>query len=262
MNACIPQMNGLAGLWIEAMGRACCQGGLVLLLVWLVDRTFRRLPAQARVWLWRLAYLKLLVAFVWASPIRLPLLAARPSPGPAPTPTVQATFARRSKALPIPPESTQTVPQVSPAAAARPAPSRPSPSAATLLLAVWGLGVGWFGARLVGDLRRARRLRHTAQPALNERLAALCSQWSARFGLCRPPDLRVSMAVATPLVLGVRRPLVLLPATLAHIAPDIRRPEEVRSPNSKDTGIRTLDDWLLFRISRHLAIPACRKIKF
>lgn len=215
MNAWIAQMDDLAGLWLAAMGRACGQGGAVLLLVWLVDRTFRRLPAQARVWLWRLAYLKLLLAFLWAAPIRLPLLAARSSPGPTPAPTAQATFARGSETLPVPAESAQTVHQVSATPAAPPARSRPLPSAATLLLAVWGLGVGWFGARLVGDLRRARRLRQTAQPALDERLAAVCSQWSARFGLRRAPDLRVSTAVATPLVLGVRRPLVLLPTALA-----------------------------------------------
>jgi len=76
MNTWILSLNPLAAAWLAALWRACWQGGLALLLVWAVCRAFHRLPARAKSWLWRLAYVKLLVAFFCAAPIALPLLPA------------------------------------------------------------------------------------------------------------------------------------------------------------------------------------------
>jgi len=76
MNALFLNLNPFAASWLAALWRACWQGGLALLLVWAVCRAFHRLPARAKSWLWRLAYLKLLVAFLWTAPIALPLLPA------------------------------------------------------------------------------------------------------------------------------------------------------------------------------------------
>ena len=83
MNTWILQLNPLAATWLAALWRACWQGGLAFLLVWAVCRAFHRLPARAKSWLWRLAYLKLLAAFLCATPIDVPLLPAR-TPPPAP----------------------------------------------------------------------------------------------------------------------------------------------------------------------------------
>ncbi|MCW3053634.1 MAG: hypothetical protein JWN14_2804, partial [Chthonomonadales bacterium] len=55
-------LNTFAASWLETLIRACWQGGLALGLVWAVCRLVPRIPAAGRCWLWRLAYLKLLVA--------------------------------------------------------------------------------------------------------------------------------------------------------------------------------------------------------
>src|SRR5947209_643236 len=60
--------------WSEGFVRACWQGGLFILVVWLVCRLFTRLPAAARHWLWWLACLKLIFSLFWATPFDLPIL--------------------------------------------------------------------------------------------------------------------------------------------------------------------------------------------
>ena len=77
MSSAIGDLEALAGAWAEAMGRACWQGALALATVWAVCRFCPRLSGNARAWLWRLAYLKLVVTLVWTAPVTLPLLPAR-----------------------------------------------------------------------------------------------------------------------------------------------------------------------------------------
>src|SRR5262249_14870770 len=69
----------------ESLLRACWQGGVALGLAWGVCRVAPRISPRLRCWLWRLAYLNLLVAFLWLPPILLPALpAASRSEAPAP----------------------------------------------------------------------------------------------------------------------------------------------------------------------------------
>src|SRR5437879_3200793 len=63
-----------AGFWSGPMLRACWQGGLALAVVWALCRLSPRTPPRLRCWLWRLAYLKLLLALFWITPVDLPVL--------------------------------------------------------------------------------------------------------------------------------------------------------------------------------------------
>jgi len=65
--------------WADGMFRAVWQGGAALLLVWLACIALRRGSPALKCWLWRLGYLKFLVALLLLSPIALPLLPAAPS---------------------------------------------------------------------------------------------------------------------------------------------------------------------------------------
>src|SRR5579871_958571 len=78
MSEWIEPINAFAFTWKEAMYRATWQGAIGLSMVWVVCRIFTKLPGRIRCWLWRAAYLKLLIALVWATPINLPLLHAKP----------------------------------------------------------------------------------------------------------------------------------------------------------------------------------------
>ena len=74
MNNFFNPLHALSNLWAGAMLRACWQGALAVLLAWALSRIFSNAPAALKAWLWRLAYLKLLLALVWSTPIQLALL--------------------------------------------------------------------------------------------------------------------------------------------------------------------------------------------
>src|SRR5436305_9462353 len=80
MNAHLDQLVSFSHLVWESLLRASLEGGIWLLLVWFICRIATRLPGRAKCWLWRLAYLKLLLALFWTTPMQLPLLRARPLP--------------------------------------------------------------------------------------------------------------------------------------------------------------------------------------
>src|SRR5262249_669017 len=86
MSSTIADLNLVAWEWAGAVGRACWQGGLAIALVWALCRFLPRLPGRVQCWLWRLAYLKLLVALLWGAPLCLPLLPSPPSLAPLAAP--------------------------------------------------------------------------------------------------------------------------------------------------------------------------------
>ncbi len=57
---------------LSALWRASWQGGLVILLVLAVTHWWRRMPPLLRVWLWRIAYLKLLLTVICCGAITVP----------------------------------------------------------------------------------------------------------------------------------------------------------------------------------------------
>ena len=70
MTEWITTVNGFAELWATHMFRACWQGGVAIGVAWVICRGFPRIPARVRCWLWRLAYLKLLLALFWTTPVK------------------------------------------------------------------------------------------------------------------------------------------------------------------------------------------------
>lgn len=202
-------------IWTAGLVRACWQGGLVLLLVWTLCRALPRLSPQVRCWLWRLAYLKLLLAFFvgGAGFLELPLLPSPPATSPAPA----GAFVRRAvHAGPVLPET--SAPRAVPAPAASFVPVRPAAIAPPLsaLFVLWACGVGWFGCRLARQQREMNRLRHSYVPLEETALADCCGLLCRRLGLRQPPRLLTAAHDEHdgPLLTGVQHPAVLLPSTL------------------------------------------------
>ena len=65
---------GFVDAWADAMWRASWQGGIALAVAWALTRALPKLPAAAKCWVWRVAYLKLIVCLAWAAPVELPVL--------------------------------------------------------------------------------------------------------------------------------------------------------------------------------------------
>jgi beta-lactamase class D/beta-lactamase regulating signal transducer with metallopeptidase domain len=88
-------------------------------------------------------------------------------------------------------------------------------------LAGWALGSALLLARLGHGWARVRRLRSASRPIDGSRLVWAEALLRARFPDRTPPPIRVAEGLPTPLALGLRRPLILLPAA----ALDLPRPQ-------------------------------------
>ena len=200
MSELVSAVNGFSAGWSAAIWRATWQGAVVLALAWGVCRLWPRMPPSLRSWLWRVAFLRLVLGLVWTKPVGLPLLPAPVSPSAitlpagAVEPAVTAAIYIPQKAL-------------------APGPEAVVPSLVALLLAAWVLGVAVYclcGAR---SLLRARALRRECTPwpagDLHEYLTDLCR----RSGLRRPPEL-LAADLAGPLVVGVHTPWIVLPTAV------------------------------------------------
>jgi beta-lactamase regulating signal transducer with metallopeptidase domain len=113
------------------------------------------------------------------------------------------------------------------------------PRGTTWVLAAWLCGMLLMTARTALQWRTVQSLRRTAEP-LPAAWAATVEALARSLGI-RSPRVELSSACETPLVLGLLRPLVLLPAGLLHGVP----PEVVEAALAHELmHLRRLDPWL------------------
>jgi beta-lactamase regulating signal transducer with metallopeptidase domain len=232
MSSTIADLNLVASGWAGAVGRACWQGGLAIGLVWGLCRVLPRLSGRVQCWLWRLAYLKLLVALLWGAPLCLPLLPSPPSLAPLAAPGSRLSALgspltpptalravpppRRGEGVALGGDEGQGVSRtalnpVGPRAEHR-EPSA-APQALRGLLLLWLLGVAAVGAQVLGDWRRTQRLRIQAGAVRDEALLTDCCALSRRLGVRQAPALLTAEDLSCPVLVGVAHPAVLLPAS-------------------------------------------------
>ncbi|HYN19672.1 MAG TPA: M56 family metallopeptidase [Thermoanaerobaculia bacterium] len=178
----------------DALLRASALGALFAGAVWIACRLFPRMPAWLRCSLWWLACLKVLVSL--ASPIDLPVLPAEPLGIPV------AIWGAPGEAAPVAPPVAQSAPE-----AAAPGLSWPA-----VLVAIWLAGLAAQLAWTARQLREARRIVGRSEPADDPWLAGHFAELRRRLGMGERCELRVSEDVEAPQVLGLIRPVVLLPA--------------------------------------------------
>ena len=171
---------------LDALVRASVQGALFVGAVWAVCRLFPRLPAGFRCALWWLACLKILVSFAWVSPVELPLL-------PASEPVSMTVLNLQAPSAPSP------------------LVQAPRLSWPVALAAVWLTGLLAQLGGLFRQLGHARRIVRRSGPVNEPWVAARFAELRGALGLGRRTELRVSADVEAPQVLGLLRPVVLLP---------------------------------------------------
>lgn len=79
------------------------------------------------------------------------------------------------------------------------------------LVAVWAAGVLLLSVRLLGGLWLLRKLKRRLNGPVSEALALSCRTLAQRLGVSRAVQLRESLSVRVPLVIGWLRPTILLP---------------------------------------------------
>ncbi|HLL55132.1 MAG TPA: M56 family metallopeptidase [Myxococcaceae bacterium] len=232
----------LAALW-----RASWQGALVMLAVWVLVRTFPKLPAWARAALWWLGCLRLLLGLLGLEPVALRVLPAEPSAPvvPAPAPAVSSVPARAAK----PPT---VAPRAEPAHVRAAAPRAEAPvvssgpgwlgwGAAVAVLA-WALVVAWQLRQLWTQARGVRALLERSEPVRDARVEALVTELCEELGLGQAPRLRQA-EVPGPLATGLWRPVVVLPAS--HLRK--LSPAELRMAIAHELAhLRRGDLWLIW----------------
>lgn len=209
--------------WTEGIYRACIQGGLFAICVWLVCRALPNMPPRFRHWLWWLACLKLVLTFLPISPFRIAVL-----PGEETRPALRhETVPSTSSPSESGPVTADTVPSGKPAigptsvasvtpqsAAPKEVQSSLSWTAAVLLVWIGGLvcylaAASYHILRIRMILRRSRSLDIGPVGEETRRLGIL-------FELTRLPHVVESAEVTAPMVTGIIRPTILLPVDFAE----------------------------------------------
>jgi bla regulator protein BlaR1 len=188
---------------LHALTRASLHGGMFAGAIWLLCRLAPSLPPAARTVLWWLAGLKLLTALVSPPSLALPVLPAK-----APPERLAYLFAFGDGAA---------APLQSPAA-----PRVEARSWSTLIVAPWAAGVLALFAVAGWRVSATRRLARSASPADND-TARAATALAGRLRLRRRPEVRVTDAIDTPQVTGMRRPVVLLPGSRFAALSDTER---------------------------------------
>jgi beta-lactamase regulating signal transducer with metallopeptidase domain len=186
-------------LW-PVLTRASLQGSVALVAVFVICRIFARIPAAAKCWLWRLAWLRVIFAFATGATLSLPLLTAP-----------------RSAALAAPlTETSQAAPMIeaTPIASVAPIAATQLIDPIDAVVLIWAFGVLLMIARLAVHFCAAIHIRRTGA----QRTSDLLIQLSAAFKV-RRPMLLISEHITKPLLTGVFKPAIILPASINNADP-------------------------------------------
>lgn len=177
--------------------RASIEGAVLAAIVWAVIRIASGLSPAARTILWWCVAAKFVVGLVWTTPIPVPIL-------PAESLSIREAPVTMSASKSIAADGARATGDGRGTTAAR-------GRATSLLLVLWVAGLTTAAVFLVARWKRMTDVvAGSAAPA--PATEALAVDVAARVELRRPPRVRMSQEIATPLVTGVFRHVVLLPA--------------------------------------------------
>lgn len=198
--------NDASAIWLNLLANATLWGIIVITVAYLVCLLGQKwLSPSVRAWVWRLAMLKVLLCLLPMAPLSLQVLP------PQPTSSTAAFTAGRSDGIgsvPLQPSTGQSSPDLTPTqvASGTPATSR---DWTVLLVGVWALGAGISSLHLLRNWLWTQRLRQSPE-LRDERICSLLEEVCDRLQIGSEPRL-ASSDVAGPLLLGVVRPLIVLP---------------------------------------------------
>jgi bla regulator protein blaR1 len=205
----IEQVNAGSELLIDALWRASWQGTLAAILVWTTCRALPKIAPRIRSWLWRLVFLKFVFTFLWLAPVELPIFRATlPAQTPALTHTInsaQVASALDNSAVPNSPT------QLSAKTVSQPIAVPAIFAWHSVLAALWLSGVLLATSRLLWQFVQARKLPATAAPCTDSNLTHALNELSQKLSLRFAPQLFISTAASRPLLIGIRKPIIILP---------------------------------------------------
>ncbi len=223
----IDPINGISGVWADALWPAIWQGSLLAVVFLLAARWLRFLPPSARHWMWVALAIKLLIMPLWF--IRLP--APPPAPvvvrDPSPPPSVQV---RSEPGGPKDPDIARwqhdlAMRLVEEGQATSPLRLLSRVELASWCLLIWSIGLAVGVFRLVRQVLELHGLLVGATPLEGEAWRSAIGAASDALGLRAPPRCLVTRRGCSPFVCGLWVPTLVVPADLiGSLEPDaIRR---------------------------------------
>lgn len=201
-------LDQILSTWAGLMWTAIWQSAVLFGLVWLACRLLPKIPARVRALLWWLVPLKLIVGLAFLTGIPLRVLPSTESPLALLTHRLDL-LAPEIKAPERPSDFIQITSGTSSIQPVE-APQTTGFPWATVLFVAWAAGVLFFAGIFAAQWIRARALWVRAQPIVGE-LGGIARKLGVSVGLHRTPQLRSSVDVTAPMVVGVLRPGILLP---------------------------------------------------
>jgi beta-lactamase regulating signal transducer with metallopeptidase domain len=247
MNDFLGQLDQWSAVWSQSLWRASLAGGVAIGLAWGISHGCRFLSARVRCWVWRLACVKLLVAFVWIQPLALAVLPAEPAPAHAVAARVVDPIAEtRSQILHTHNSVTAAIPPIM----WQPRDERPEISMASILMLLcvaYGIvrtGLRW---RAIARLR-ARTVANTHADWLRD-----LRDEAERMAVRRLPQLCCSREAKNVQLVGIWRPAIVLPeCSLDALSEEERRlvlAHELAHLKRHDLAwnwLATVAQWLFF----------------
>ncbi|QDU77959.1 Regulatory protein BlaR1 [Bremerella volcania] len=180
--------------WSAAMWRASWHGAIAVSIAWLIDSRWQSMPATWRSWLWRLVFLKIVLALL---PITLPIPVL---PGPVPHVETQSLSV----------EHVNVVPSLE---ASRATPEAHFPNLQLMLFFTWIAGIGVCALSMHQDARNVRRRLEASRLTVGTAVVQHVQVIMKRLHLVSKPQIRVYDGSGSPcLVKRGNQPVVLLPA--------------------------------------------------
>lgn len=182
----------------EALFENAVQSTLLFFVLWILFRTIPTVPANAKAWLWRIAFLKPVVCLIPFATLAVPILPANS----VMQDTVLREYSASATPNPISIESTLKVDWV---------------------VLGWWVGLILFSLYVVFSIRKTRRFMQSCEEVEDIRLISIFDGILNRAGLSRRPLLLSSPLAQTPmLVAGLRNAVILPEASLLGTDDDLR----------------------------------------
>lgn len=188
----------------ELLWKVSIQAAVVAVVIWLVSRAARKAPARIRHALWALVVLKFLIPPFAQLPAELGFLHYG-----------DRTAARATTAISAPQGTANGTPAVVADPLSRPAEPDQSPLRPDLVGLIWVVGVGVMASGLLFRQARQELLIRTSRPA-GTALLDIFRKCAEKARVVPVPRLRISAGVPTPLLVGLFRPMVILPCLAAE----------------------------------------------
>ncbi|MCE5322651.1 M56 family metallopeptidase [bacterium] len=170
----------------------CLQGTVALLLAYGICRLLPKMQPNAMSWIWRLAYLKLMVAFIFVGSICLPVL-NRPYSRPV-SAAVNSVLS---------PSNIRTLNM-------KAVHSGQAQNMANILVLVWWTGVTLSTMKILAALRRAKRLRQGCENIDDADLQIELEQLCLQMRIKHVPRL-LTGDIRSPMICGALKPDIILP---------------------------------------------------